>query len=495
MDYRALIFIFTLFTSLAMGMIWHTKTLQENVIKSSGLHHAKLYSDAITVFRTLYTSEVVAVAKQHGLQATHDYLDKKAIPLPVTLSILLGKKIGENGSGATVNLYSPYPFPWRKKDEISKEAFAKEAWTELSKNPKEPYFEFDIENNHTLRYAVADQMRDDCINCHNNHPDSPRTNWKVGDVRGVIETRIPLGEIITTTNNDLKKAIIIYALLSILGIVGIIVMITKHKKQSKSLEEAVKTRTSQLEQEKIKVDKANSAKSIFLANMSHELRTPLNAILGFSDMLKDGMVGDMTDRQTEFVHDINESGDHLLSLVNDLLDLSKIESGNMELEISEVNLKKLIKRSTLFIKEKVFSKRLGLSVEIDINIDTITADERLIKQVLVNLLSNAVKFTPESGRISVKVKKVLANSESEKMLEISIEDTGIGIKENDLEGIFEPFKQVEPVMTKQYQGTGLGLSICKDIIQLHGGKIWMESEWEKGSKISFTILEKQPVNT
>lgn len=474
-------------------MVWHTENLQENVVKSSALHYAKLYSDAIKAFRALYTSEVVAVAEQHGLQATHDYLNKKAIPLPATLTIILGKRIAENGSGATVSLYSPYPFPWREKDERFKDEFSKEAWSELSKNPKEPYFKFDKKSN-ALRYAVADQMRDDCVSCHNNHPNSPRKNWKIGDVRGVVDIKIPLDKIIATANNDIKKTIIIYVVLSLLGIIGIIIMIKKQKTHSKELESAIKKRTLQLEKEKIKVEKATQAKSDFLANMSHELRTPLNAIIGFSDMLKKGMAGDMTNRQVEFIHDINVSGDHLLSLINDILDISKIESGNMELDISEVSLKELIERSTLFIKDKIFSNKLEMSLEIDESVGVITADERLLKQVLLNLLSNAVKFTPEGGHITVKAKKVLDKFENENMVEISVEDTGIGIKEKYLEKIFEPFKQAEAVMTKKYQGTGLGLAICKDIIEMHGGKIWVESEWEKGSKFSFALPEKQPGN-
>ena len=202
------------------------------------------------------------------------------------------------------------------------------------------------------------------------------------------------------------------------------------------------------------------------------------------------MVGDLTDRQEEFIHDINESVEHLLSLINDILDLSKIESGNMELEISDMNLEELIERANLFIKEQVLSNSLQLSVETDKNIGVITADERLLKQVLVNLLSNAAKFTPKGGHITVKAKKVLSKSESENMVEISVEDTGIGIKGKDLEKIFEPFKQAESLMTKKYQGTGLGLAICKDIIELHGGRIWVESEWGKGSRFSFAIPEK-----
>ncbi len=257
---------------------------------------------------------------------------------------------------------------------------------------------------------------------------------------------------------------------------GYIINITDRKRIELDLEKAKKD-----------AETANKAKSDFLANMSHELRTPLNAITGFSEILKDGMIGDMPERQRDLIQDIYDSSDHLLSLINDILDLSKIESGNMKLEISEVNLPELIEISHLFIKNKLLSGTLKLTMEIEESIGVISADKRLLKQVLINLLSNAAKFTPEGGHIRVVAEKVKDNSGNENMIEIFIEDTGIGIKQEDLGKIFEPFKQVESVATKKYQGTGLGLSICKDIVEMHGGRIWVESEWEKGSKFIFTL--------
>ncbi|MBE9536441.1 MAG: DUF3365 domain-containing protein [Proteobacteria bacterium] len=463
----------------------HTKNLQENVVKSSALHYAKLYSDALEEFRDLYTSEVVAVAEEHGLQARHDYLNKKAIPLPATLSILLGKRIGESGSGATASLYSPYPFPWRKKDESFKDEFSKEAWAKLSKNPKEPYFKFDIKNNKALRYAVADQMRDDCVSCHNNHPDSPRTNWKAGDVRGVLEIKIPLDKIIATTNNDLKKTIIIYVVLSILGIVGVIIMIKKQKTYSKELEKAIKIRTSQLEQEKIKVERANSAKSDFLANMSHELRTPLNAIIGFSEMMKMGLGGEISDKHKEYAGDINDSGNHLLDLINEILDHSKFEAGEMKLQCEDINLPGLIERSLIFFKEKAMKKQLTISTDIESKTETCYADDMRLKQLLINLLSNAVKFSPDGGFIT------LATRDTENgMVEISVSDNGCGIKEEDIPKLFKSFKQLDSSNMKKEQGTGLGLALCKNIAEAHGGKIWVESDLGKGSKFIFTMPTK-----
>lgn len=485
MSYRALIFIFTLFASIAIGMVVHTKNLQENVVKSSALHYAKLYSGAIKEFRTLYTSEVVAVAEEHGLHATHDYLNKKAIPLPATLSLLLGKRIGESGSGATADLYSPYPFPWRAKSESLKDGFSKEAWAKLSKNPEEPYFKFDIKNNNTLRYAVADQMGDGCVSCHNNHPDSPRKNWKTGDVRGVVEIKIPLDEIIATTNNDLKETIIIYAVLSILGIVGIIVFIKKQKTFSKELEKAIKTRTSQLEQEKIKVEKANNAKSEFLANMSHELRTPLNAIIGFSDIMKMGIGGEISDKHKGFAGDINDSGKHLLYLINEILDHSKFEAGEMMLQYEDINLPDLIERSLIFFKENATKKQLTISTAIGSKAETCYADDMRLKQLLVNLVSNAVKFSPDGGFITLA-----ARDAENGMVEISVSDNGYGIKAEDISKLFKSFKQLDSSNIKKEQGTGLGLALCKNIAEAHGGRIWVESDFGKGSKFIFTIPAK-----
>ena len=232
---------------------------------------------------------------------------------------------------------------------------------------------------------------------------------------------------------------------------------------------------------------ATRAKSEFLANMSHELRTPLNAIIGFSDMIRTGLSGDVSEKQAEFIEDIYSSGEHLLSLINDILDLSKIESGNMDIQYSSINLEKLIQRSTLFFKEKMLNNKLKLTVEIDLSTDCLEVDERLIKQVVINLISNAVKFTPEGGSIIVGTKKDEDNSNSDGMIEIYVKDTGIGIKKEDTHLLFEPFKQIESVYTKKYEGTGLGLALCKDIVELHGGELKVASEWGKGSCFSFTI--------
>jgi two-component sensor histidine kinase len=233
--------------------------------------------------------------------------------------------------------------------------------------------------------------------------------------------------------------------------------------------------------------------------MSHELRTPLHAVIGFSEVLSERYFGELNDKQAQYVKDITDSGNHLLSLINDILDLSKIEAGRVELELSKVGLKNLLENSLIMVKERAHKHSLNLSVEMEKEIEdlTITADERKLKQIMYNLLSNAVKFTPTGGSISVRARK-LSRSESgirtqglelyADFIEISIKDTGTGLSPEDQEKVFEAFYQVVESQKGKPAGTGLGLSLVKRFVELQGGRIWVESEGlGKGSTITFII--------
>jgi GAF domain-containing protein len=240
----------------------------------------------------------------------------------------------------------------------------------------------------------------------------------------------------------------------------------------------------EIEDKSRQIEAANRHKSEFLANMSHELRTPLNAIIGFSEVLQERMFGELNEKQAEYTDDILTSGRHLLSLINEILDLSKVEAGRMELELATFDLPLAIDNARTFVRERAAKHGIGLDVTVDERLGDFVGDERKIKQVLLNLLSNAVKFTPEGGRIGINARQ------ADGSVEISVSDTGIGITPEDQPKIFEEFRQVGGDYAYKREGTGLGLTLAKKFVELHGGRIWVESEVGKGSTFSFTLPER-----
>jgi signal transduction histidine kinase len=263
-----------------------------------------------------------------------------------------------------------------------------------------------------------------------------------------------------------------------------------------------------LTQAKESAESATRAKSEFLANMSHELRTPLNHIIGFTELVVDKHFGELNAEQEEYLTDVLHSSHHLLSLINDILDLSKVEAGKMELKRTEVELRTILEHSLIMIKEKALKHGIQLSTRIDGIPNFIQADERKLKQIIYNLLSNAVKFTPDGGKVCLSADLVetlslpkgivFAQGASgdhgqkdggeQKFVQISVLDTGVGLKKEDVERIFAPFEQVEGPSNRKNQGTGLGLSLTRSLVELHGGTIWAESKGEgQGSAFRFVI--------
>jgi len=236
----------------------------------------------------------------------------------------------------------------------------------------------------------------------------------------------------------------------------------------------------ELEQKSRELQAASQHKSEFLANMSHELRTPLNAIIGFSEVLTERMFGDLNEKQEEYLKDIYGSGQHLLSLINDILDLSKIEAGRMELELTDFDLPAAIDNALTLVRERAGRRGVALHQAVDGRLGAIRADERKLKQVVLNLLSNAIKFTPEGGRIEVRATPVDGS------VEVSVTDTGVGIAPEDQEAVFEEFRQVGTA-DKKVEGTGLGLALSRKFVELHGGRIWVTSQVGVGSTFAFTL--------
>lgn len=254
-------------------------------------------------------------------------------------------------------------------------------------------------------------------------------------------------------------------------------------KELQKLNNELEQQKRNAEEARLNADAANRSKSEFLANMSHELRTPLNSIIGFSDILYNELFGTLNSQQKEYVSYIVSSGKHLLGLINDILDLAKVETGKMELDLSNSSLEEIILSSIVMFKEKTMKHNIKLDyvIEPEAQIE-IQADMRKLKQIFYNLLSNAVKFTPDNGKVLI-----YAKLHDNNFIKILIEDTGIGIKKEDIDKLFKEFTQIESPYTKKHEGTGLGLALCKKFIELHGGKIWVESEINMGSKFYFIL--------
>ncbi|MHB9111144.1 MAG: sensor histidine kinase [Thermoleophilia bacterium] len=246
----------------------------------------------------------------------------------------------------------------------------------------------------------------------------------------------------------------------------------------------IQAREQELQATNRQLEKANRLKSQFLATMSHELRTPLNSIIGFSELLEDETYGALNNKQMKYVGNIVVSSKHLLQLINDILDLAKVESGTVGIHPEKLSLSDAMSVVKSVVEPLATKKDIGLSIELDDGVDTITADPARLKQILYNLLSNAIKFTPTGGRVSIAA---TANNGG---VEISVTDTGIGIGEKDQQRIFSEFLQVEGSYARKYEGTGLGLALTRKLVELHGGRIWVESSPGKGSCFTFTIPDQ-----
>lgn len=265
---------------------------------------------------------------------------------------------------------------------------------------------------------------------------------------------------------------------------------TREMNERKKVENELRTSYKNLEATKLLQEQANRAKTQFLSNMSHELRTPLNVIIGYTDLLSEQLPGKLNEKQLKFISEISSSGKFLLSLINDLLDMSKIDAGAMELEMEDVSIDELINGIVSTMSRQFVKKKITVKTIIEPKLPVVTADLRKCKQILMNLLTNAVKFTPKDGRV-----EICAVSDGDSRVRIEVRDTGSGIAEDKIDKIFSEFYQAEHVIDEQLGGTGIGLAITRRLVELHDGEIGVESKLGKGSTFWFTLpLKKLPRN-
>jgi signal transduction histidine kinase len=232
---------------------------------------------------------------------------------------------------------------------------------------------------------------------------------------------------------------------------------------------------------KLAAEAASKSKGEFLATMSHELRTPLNSIIGFSDILLEEMFGSLNEKQKSYINNISKGGKYLLNLINNILDLSKVEAGKMELDYERFYISDAVNEIKTTILPLALKKGICLDVKIEQDLGLICADKTRFKQILYNLTSNAIKFTPEKGSVTIEARN-FGNS-----LQIRVKDTGVGISETDMDKLFQPFKQLNPYLTREHEGTGLGLALAKKFIEMHGGRIRVGSKIGEGSTFTFVI--------
>lgn len=752
---RTIVVLVLVFCVGTAFMIWQATLSHNRLAQSAVLHEAAHHSQLLSEFRALYTSEVVAPAVAHGLEISHDYKSgDAAIPLPATLSIMLGERITSTSNGGGVRLYSDHPFPWRDGGGAH-DAFETDALRALRQNPDEPFYRFEKSDGlDVIRYATADVMRQNCVSCHNTHPDSPKKDWKVGDVRGSLEVILPMDAAIAQANRELQGTLVLVVGAGLFGLLGIFIVVRKFRGISADLVEEVEWRTRDLRHSQAKLREsevqakklalvasrtsnaviiadaqgqiewvndslyriseltdeqvignslasvletnansdvdtlaiqehldqgeafsleiqktapssrkywvavevqsvrddsenliniiaieqniteqknaaeritrlveaapngmvmmrhdgvithvnskteemfgyarnemvgqpvellvperyrdghpilrnrflesptarsmgsgvdltgqrkdgsefpvelglnpietdegmfvlaaiiditerkqheleqkehaelvaanntalqqyadeakaANRAKSEFLASMSHELRTPLNAVIGFSEGLLERVDRHpLNDHQKDRLTKIHKSGEHLLSLINNVLDIAKVESGRVEVNPTEFEIRELTYEISALAEGLLKDNPLvRFDVDVQDDIHLVNTDRDKAKQILINLVGNAVKFT-ERGSIKLRI------AQQRDHLCLSVEDTGVGIPNDQLHKVFDKFYQVEQAQHRSIKGTGLGLSLCKSFSELLGGTLTVRSCHGQGSAFTLSL--------
>lgn len=473
--------------------------LTQDYLERSVIQVAARYNEAVQEFRTIYTSEVVARLVLQGIEASHDYeLYPQKIPLPANLSMELGDRLGALGTGARMRLYSAYPFPWRE-DGGPHDSFEKDALASLEANPNQPYYRFEGRGSfRVLRYATADLMRAACINCHNTHPDSPKTNWKVGDVRGVLEVTLPATSTVGGKLSSLNTAFIAAGVLMISGIILAVRLVAKQRHQADVLAKhtaALEKEVSERRQAETQLRRSNRDLLEFAHVASHDLNEPLRKVSAFGDLLQDECGNRLGDEGRLYLRKMIDASDRMRRLIDGLLAYSRISRN--EAPKSSLDLKALADSVVDDLSDLIATTEANVIIG---SLPEINANETQIRQLFQNLIANSLKFHREGVAPIVHVDGEILGKGlpdhlhdthfplGDAVCKITVSDNGIGFSEKYRDRIFEIFERLHS--KQEYDGTGIGLAVCRKVVEAHHGTIHVHSTIGVGSMFEIYL----PVN-
>jgi len=460
-----------IFCALVAATLWHLSRLSSNLIQSAALQAASMHAASLREVRKLYTSEVADRVAGHGIQVTHDYATKEgAIPLPATFSMELGNRISEQSTGMQARLYSDFPFPWRK-DGGPRDDFEREAIRQLRQFPDQPFYRFeDFQGRPSLRYVVADRMEAGCVSCHNSHPDSPKKDWKLGDVRGVLEIIRPLDSIIAQTRAGLRDTFALMAIMGTLALSGL-ALVFRSQRQARERERADQERNTAMQAELARVASL-TAMGEMTASIAHEINQPLAAVVNNANAglrWLNHQPPNVERIRPILMRIINDGGRASEVIASIRAMLTKGSQARARLDIND-----LIREVMTLVRGELQGRGVSIRTELADSLPHLSGNRVQLRQVILNLIMNAVEAMT-SIKDRARVLHVCSEITDRRDVVVMVEDTGTGIEEEDRNRVFEAFFTTKP------EGMGMGLSICRSIVEAHGGRITVAKATPHGS--------------